>query len=140
MMKTTMMSMWRGRPLRPQASHSESLESSWMMTMILSMRRLLSLPKTTLWILVRKSLPFFDCGSLPVKDCTGTDDTHMDTIDEAGLDDSLLDDDIEVVSSLAQSKSKPAQSKPKPTTPFKPAVAAVVNVSLICRQGRWLLI
>ncbi|KAG0289330.1 DNA mismatch repair protein msh6 [Linnemannia gamsii] len=56
------------------------------------------------------------------------EDDFMD-IDEAGLDDSLLDDDIEVLSSPARSKSKPAQSKPKPTTPSKPAVAAVFNSS-----------
>jgi hypothetical protein len=102
-----------------------------MMTMIQSMRRQLSLPKMTLWISVRKSLPVFDCWSVSAKDCTGTDTAVMTTTDEADLDDSLLDDDIEVPSSPARSRSKPVQSKPKPITPSKPNVAVVFNVSAI---------
>lgn len=53
----------------------------------------------------------------------------MTAIDDAELEESLLDDDIEVPSSPVQSKSKPAQLKPKPNTPSKPAAAAVFNVS-----------
>ncbi|KAF9340478.1 DNA mismatch repair protein msh6 [Linnemannia elongata] len=56
------------------------------------------------------------------------EDDFMD-IDDAELEESLLDDDIEVPSSPVQSKSKPAQLKPKPNTPSKPAAAAVFNTS-----------
>lgn len=54
----------------------------------------------------------------------------MTATDDVALDESLLDDDIEVPSSPARGRSKPAQSKPKPTTPSKPAMAAVFNVSV----------
>ncbi|KAG0378622.1 DNA mismatch repair protein msh6 [Mortierella sp. AD032] len=47
-------------------------------------------------------------------------------IDEAELDD-LLEEDIEVPSSPARSKSRPAQPKPKPTTPSKPVMTSVFN-------------
>lgn len=58
----------------------------------------------------------------------------MAATDDAALDESLLDDDIEVPSSPARGRNKPEQPKPKPTTPSKPAVAAVFNVSAGCRR------